>query len=170
MGSAAQPIAPDPVLDALRVRHDAARAKRLQPAGSPLTASDEQTTLAQRLEQLRRQRAGQDWEGAKALAGARASLAQPVAADVTAVDRSALPAAPPPPPSIRGVTPGKAHTGDVGQRLEQEAAGRGRLRALIPGAGPAAYVERAVGRALAHGPGAIGEFGARTAALGEEHQ
>ncbi len=162
MGTAAPPVAPDSPLDALRARLEARRAARRGVAPGPLNAPPQEVHLFQQLEQLRAMRTGRSWTTAQA----EAAAGQPVAADVTAT----LPAvAPREAPSVRGISDAEARAQAGSEAAVQAAIERGKLRAVIPGAQPASFVERAVGRVLRRVPGPIGEYGEQLTALGEAH-
>lgn len=170
------PTAPGPPLDSLRARLDARRRERGQPPRTPLlNAPAQEVGLDQRLRELRAMEARR--LGTRGAVGAAAreavpALTQPVATDVLPPRPAGPMGAPSPeaPATIRGVAPDELRQRAVTENLRAAEVRRGRVRALSPGAAPAAFVERAVGRALAHLPGAVGEYGEHTAALGETHQ
>lgn len=152
------PIPPDKLAAALEAR-------RQRLAG--LNASPAAVGLDQKLAQLRAMRTGLAFTAARATPE---TLYQPQPAEATAV----APVVPPgagsvPPPALSRVTPAQNRLNVTADRLAEDERAAGRVRAVVPGAEPASIVERAVGRAASHLPGTAGEWGARTAAMGERH-
>lgn len=156
------PIPPDKLAAALEAR-------RQRLAG--LNASPAAVGLDQKLAQLRAMRTGLAFTAGRATPE---TLYQPQPAEATAVQTGAPPARVQPvvrSPAAEwlGGAPADPSVLAAAERLAPEELRAGRVRALTPGAEPASIVERAVGRAAAHLPGAAGEWGARTAAMGERH-